>query len=1137
MHRSGTSALAGILKLCGAAAPKTLMTAIVGENEAGFWESSKVADINDELLKERCSSWDDGAELGEHFKDEYWVERLSDVIASEFENQNNIVLKDPRVCRLVPIWTKALKSLGYGIHYILQVRHPAEVAKSLAARNGFTLGKSLWLWLQHFLASERSTRGKDRTLVHYDQLLSNWQEALKVPLEAAALSHISEEVADEVRHFLSVDIKHQYYEGKIDEDADPKGWVNRAYSIIESGDIEGASEELDRIWTEISSANPWFDSILHGLHQKIHALDDEKKRLSKINQENCIRLKQAESAEGRVSDLHNQVMYLSEQLQQERGSRKELDHQLEEIKSRLQRDYQHIESEYIKEKLESVALARQLRKPIKYICDCFLKRIFGNSGYQKWQRGKDLKSNYKLVKNSKQFDSKYYLETYADVAQKNIDPITHYLKYGVKEGRNPRADFDTQFYIEHYLDIKLSGINPFVHYIKHGANEGRLTIAENSNNASIYSGHAMQETKQSFDQSQISFKPIDSPTVSVIVPVYNNLDYTLRCLYSLSRQETSFTYEVIVADDSSTDKSQETLSEIYGLKICRQDENLGFLKNCNQATKTAQGKYLVILNNDTEAQPDFIEELVSTLKDYPEAGLVGAKLIYPNGVLQEAGGLIFEDASGWNIGRNGGADDPRYNFVREVDYCSGAGIAIERKLWEALGGFDLRYAPAYYEDTDLAFQVRNKGLKVVYNPFAVLIHHEGISSGTDMDSGVKKHQALNQPVFRERWQDDLKRALPDKGGVSLWKPYREKHLLWIDTLTPTPDQDSGSVDAFNFLKIAAEEGWGVTFIGLHDPRHQGVYTKSLQKLGIEVLYKPFFSSLKDYLKEYGTEFDAVIGCRITVVKDIFNQVRRYAPRAKFIFNTVDLHFLRAERELALGKGKAKQAEVNELRRQELDAISRSDNTILISAVEQKLISELLPDAKTTLLPIIREIPGSAAGYSKRKDIAFIGGFRHTPNVDAVLYFVEEIWPIVRAKMPGVNFIVAGSHMPDTIFNLESEGVVIRGFVPDLADLFNQVRISVAPLRFGAGQKGKVVTSLGYGVPVIVSRIASEGMTLEQGEGVVVAESAEEMAESILMAYQDEPKWSELSEKGIAAANRLFSIESVKPRFVELLSGS
>ena len=207
----------------------------------------------------------------------------------------------------------------------------------------------------------------------------------------------------------------------------------------------------------------------------------------------------------------------------------------------------------------------------------------------------------------------------------------------------------------------------------------------------------------------------ETPEASIVIPVYNHVDHTLACLRALAAHPPQATCEILVVDDGSTDATVQWMPQVAGLRYEVREYNGGFIEACNDGVSRARGRYVVLLNNDTVPQPGWLDALLDTFSSTPGAGLVGSQLLYPDGRLQESGGVIFADGSGWSYGRFEAADDPRFASLRDVDYCSGAALMLPRDLWRQLGGFDTRYKPAYYEDTDLAFRVRAQGLRVRFS--------------------------------------------------------------------------------------------------------------------------------------------------------------------------------------------------------------------------------------------------------------------------------------------------------------------------------------------------------------------------------------------------------------------------------------
>jgi GT2 family glycosyltransferase/glycosyltransferase involved in cell wall biosynthesis len=638
-------------------------------------------------------------------------------------------------------------------------------------------------------------------------------------------------------------------------------------------------------------------------------------------------------------------------------------------------------------------------------------------------------------------------------------------------------------------------------------------------------------------------QPPQEPRVSIIIPVYNHADATVKCLESLAKLKDKTRFEIIIIDDGSQDATQSMMTECSELRYFRNEQNMGFLRSCNRAATYTAGEYLVLLNNDTIVQQGWLDNLIFTFEDYPDTGMVGSKIILPNGRLQEAGGVIWADGRAMNYGRGDIPNKPQYSYMREVDYCSGASIMIPRKLWNKLGGFDENYIPAYYEDDDLAFRVREAGYKVRYQPFSQIIHNEGTTSGTDLNLGIKNNQLINQPKFFIRWKNILQNHdLPGQNEDYCFRQrYAKSHILYIDDYTPEPDKNSGSLHTYLYLKILRRQGYAVTFIpafGLDRAQTDRFrkYTGDLQRLGMECLYPPYINSVRDHLEREGKRYDYVLLCREPVASELIDDVRRFAPQAKIIFYTMDLHFLRLERAAQLSGLKADFESAQRIRERELATMSKVDLTLVCSEVEFEIIKNLHTRSKIGILTVPIEVQGRAAtSFQKRKDIVFIGGFGHLPNQDAVLYYIKEIWPLISIQLPGVKCKIVGSEMPKEFSTLASDTVILRGYVENLHDILDDCRLSVAPLRYGAGIKGKIVSSLSFGVPCVATSIAAEGMGLEDGKNILVADTAEQFAELVVRAYTDKKLWYKLSDNGLTTVENRHGLNAIEEQFVRFLT--
>ncbi|MEG0186655.1 MAG: glycosyltransferase, partial [Stenotrophomonas sp.] len=462
-----------------------------------------------------------------------------------------------------------------------------------------------------------------------------------------------------------------------------------------------------------------------------------------------------------------------------------------------------------------------------------------------------------------------------------------------------------------------------------------------------------------------------------------------------------------------------------------------------------------------------------------------------------------------------------------ADYCSGAVLAIPRLLFEELGGLDSRYAPAYYEDTDLAFRVRALGLRVLVQPASRVIHDEGTSNGTDTGSGVKAYQVRNQGVFAERWAAELARhpAVGEVPSPALLLAGRRQVLI-LDEEVPRPERDSGSLRQVNLIRLLLQGGAHVVFVPTRR-EHGGAATEALQRMGVEVWYAPFLEGVAGWLRAHGGRFHVVMMVRHHVANECLPLLARYAPQARTVFDTVDLHYLRERRgaEVAGDAGLLRNAE--RTRASELAVMDQCDITVLVSAAEREQLLADAPQVRVELISNLHEVAGSGAPFAQRHDLVFVGGFRHPPNLDAMEWFIAEVFPGIRAALPQVQLHCIGAGAPESLLTLAAAqpGVLMHGFVEDIVPYMDGARIAIAPLRFGAGVKGKINLSMAHGQPVVGTTCAVEGMHLRAGHDVLVADDAAGFADAVVRLYQDPQLWQQLASAGLANVAEHFSLDA------------
>lgn len=344
-------------------------------------------------------------------------------------------------------------------------------------------------------------------------------------------------------------------------------------------------------------------------------------------------------------------------------------------------------------------------------------------------------------------------------------------------------------------------------------------------------------------------------------------------------------------------------------------------------------------------------------------------------------------------------------------------------------------------------------------------------------------------------------------------------VVFNDTL-PHFDRDSGGLRLFQILRVLAETG-RVVFIPVGDSRREPFYENKLAEINVEIRSILDFETLLKTQK-----FAAAILSRPEVAANVFGSIHRLSPQTKIVYDTVDVHFVRFEREFEItGKAEFRRA-ATRFKRLEAKLASRADAVWCVTAADREFLQTLAPAAEFEIVPNIHQPGTRGASFAERDGLLFVGNYKHRPNVDAVLFFLDTILPALLRRNPDLKFYVVGADPTPEILRRASESVVVSGFVPEIEPCFESARVFVAPLRYGAGMKGKIGQALSFGLPVVTTSIGAEGMNLRHEREALIADEPEAFAESVLRVYDDSLLWQRLSDAGFD-----FIADNFSPRVV------
>ncbi|MBV9538564.1 MAG: glycosyltransferase [Acidisphaera sp.] len=581
-----------------------------------------------------------------------------------------------------------------------------------------------------------------------------------------------------------------------------------------------------------------------------------------------------------------------------------------------------------------------------------------------------------------------------------------------------------------------------------------------------------------------------------------------RCIAALHAAGTDAVADVVVVDDGGHGGEAALLPTVVrNLRYYRVPHGRALLAGYGEAIRDARGAVVVCMSAHVRPEPGCIIALARTFDDEPEAVVVGAQIARVDGTAEYVGDALSPDLRRHFEGRDEPADRPEWGYMRSVETVDSRLFAIRSGV-----GWAENYRTLDAAAIELCLAARARGGAVLYQPAARAVLSTDAAAQDAAD--VEDLEAL-----RMRWQ------------VTLPGPRDVGHALVVDTTLPTPDRDAGSVLVVAVMQILRRLGWRVTFCPADGSFDNAEAAAALERRGIGLARPPRYGSITAFLSAYGDQIGLLLACRHMHAAMLMERARELLPRARVVFMPIDLHYLREGREAAL----AGRAAPPLTREAELDLVRQADATLVHSDYEQKLLSEHTDPERVHLLRWVAHPVLDPAPFERRRGLCFVGGFQHAPNVDAVLWFVSEVMPLLREANPALTLHVIGADPPATVQDLASDNVVVHGWVEHLAEFLGATRLTVAPLRFGAGFKGKIATSMERGVPVVATALALEGTGLRDGDGVTLADTPQNMARAILQLHDEPGVWAGQSARALERCAALYAPEHARDAVSMLLS--
>lgn len=631
---------------------------------------------------------------------------------------------------------------------------------------------------------------------------------------------------------------------------------------------------------------------------------------------------------------------------------------------------------------------------------------------------------------------------------------------------------------------------------------------------------------------------------TIVIPAFNNFFEVTTCIESLYSYASKTDFRVIISDDASPDVSYSALGRLHGVSLFRRRTNTGYIGNVNAATSAINTEYVLTLNQDVVVCPGWLDELVIEADRNPQVGIVGPRILDQQFKILEAGGIIFQQAHAAHRGRGSTPEDERYNFSCDVDYVSGCAMLMRTSLWHQLGGLDTQYVPAYYDDVDICLRARKSGWLVRYVPLSCIVHFEGTSMGVNKHdpSSLKHFQLINrEKIAQNHLELNSHTSIEDVPRVHSHCPKRTAIACVFESV-PFADQNGGAVDFVLFVDYLLELGFNVSALFLREVALED--TTYWRSVGIQCVQLETDRGL-DLMENAHliVSFGIMVGVYLAK-KDLVHKpwihltsdcVTRRLEAMNELFKTQKDVSPEASRwNLGLPR------DVPQMWQIEKPILELPSATLFVTPLDLEYAQQNGAFGNFVHFPILRGGPDSRSVPEPLQEltVGFVGSFLHSPNPDAVEYFLRDMWQNIHQAVPGSRFLIWGSNINNKQIAQWSKvpGVEVRGWFATWDEVTTQTRVLVSPLRFGSGMKGKVVSSYVYGRPVVGTCISFEGFDIQHLGQNVMTDDPQLMIISLIEILQSDSAWTDALKAGLLGMGDEFARSREIERVRNLVDG-